>query len=125
VAPRDVVARAIAREGMGATPGESRQVNLDMRHVTNFDLHQRFPGISAFLAQQGLDLCRDLIPIRPAAHYLMGGIRADLNGRTTVPGRSTRVCVRSSAWVLRPRISMRCVNTRTSTRLPMGAGRPA
>jgi L-aspartate oxidase len=86
LAPRDVVARAIAREGMGATPGESRQVNLDMRHVTNFDLHQRFPGISAFLAQQGLDLCRDLIPIRPAAHYLMGGIRADLNGRTTVPG---------------------------------------
>jgi len=86
LAPRDVVARAIARESIGEPAGESRPVYLDIRHVTNIDLHHRFPGISAFLARQGLDLCRDLIPVRPAAHYLMGGIRADLNGRTTVPG---------------------------------------
>jgi L-aspartate oxidase len=86
LAPRDVVARAITREGMGAAPGASRVVHLDMRHVNDIDLHRRFPGISAFLAQHGLDLARDLIPVRPAAHYLMGGIRTDLFGRTTLPG---------------------------------------
>ena len=89
LAPRDVVARAIAREGMGARQGsgagEPRIVHLDMRHV-KIDLHHRFPGISAFLARHGLDLSRDLIPVRPAAHYLMGGIKTDLAGRTTLPG---------------------------------------
>src|SRR5271157_290214 len=86
LAPRDVVARAITREGMGSAPGEARLVHLDMRHTQGIDLHPRFPGISAFLAQQGLDLGRDLIPVRPAAHYLMGGIRTDLYGRTSLPG---------------------------------------
>jgi L-aspartate oxidase len=86
LAPRDVVARAITREGMGAEPGEVRVVHLDMRHVTGIDLHHRFPGITAFLAKQGLDLHRDLIPVRPAAHYLMGGIKTDLDGRSTLPG---------------------------------------
>ena len=73
LAPRDVVARAITREGMGAKPGEFRVVYLDMRHI-KIDLQQRFPSISAFLARYGLELGRDLIPVRPAAHYLMGGI---------------------------------------------------
>ena len=93
LAPRDVVARAIAREGLPdpAAPAdataEPRPVYLDMRHVRNIDLSARFPGISAFLAQYGLELRRDLIPIRPAAHYLMGGIRTRfLRGRTTVAG---------------------------------------
>ncbi|MGD0737114.1 MAG: L-aspartate oxidase [Terracidiphilus sp.] len=86
LAPRDVVARAIAHEGIGAEHGQTRLVHLDMRHVTGIDLHKRFPGISAFLAQHGLDLARDLIPVRPAAHYLMGGIRTDLNGRTSLKG---------------------------------------
>jgi len=86
LAPRDVVARAITREGMGAKPGEPRLVHLDMRHVRSVDLHQRFPGISAFLARYGLDLSRDLIPVRPAAHYLMGGVKTDLWGRTSLPG---------------------------------------
>ncbi len=85
LAPRDVVARAIAREGI-AENGAQRPVHLDMRHVRDIDLHQRFPGISAALARYGLDLARDLIPVRPAAHYLMGGIRTDLDGRTTLPG---------------------------------------
>jgi L-aspartate oxidase len=85
LAPRDVVARAIAREGLGES-GETRAVHLDMRHVKGIDLRQRFPGISAFLALHGLDLARDLIPVRPAAHYLMGGIRTDLVGRTTLAG---------------------------------------
>ena len=86
LAPRDVVARAITREGMSSKPGEVRVVHLDMRAVQGIDLHHRFPGISAVLARYSLDLSRDLIPVRPAAHYLMGGIRTDLFGRTTLPG---------------------------------------
>ncbi len=85
LAPRDVVARAITREGIGVG-GETLSVYLDMRHVTNIDPATRFPGISKFLATHGLDLRRDLIPVRPAAHYLMGGIRTDVNGRTSLPG---------------------------------------
>jgi L-aspartate oxidase len=86
LAPRDVVARAITREGLDSDSGKDRAVYLDMRHVKGVDLHQRFPGISAFLAHCSLDLSCDLIPVRPAAHYLMGGIRTDLTGRTTVRG---------------------------------------
>lgn len=85
LAPRDVVARAIAREGLDEA-GDAREVYLDMRHVKSVDLHQRFPGITKFLARYSLDLAQDLIPVRPAAHYLMGGIRTDLMGRTTVKG---------------------------------------
>ena len=84
LAPRDVVARAITREGMGAE-GEQLPVYLDLRHVTRIDPATRFPGISKFLAAHQLDLRRDLIPVRPAAHYLMGGIRTDVHGRTSVP----------------------------------------
>jgi L-aspartate oxidase len=50
------------------------------------DLQGRFPGISGFLAGYGLELARDLIPVRPAAHYLMGGMRTDVNGRTSLAG---------------------------------------
>jgi L-aspartate oxidase len=86
LAPRDVVARAITREGFGGQSGETLPVYLDMRHVTGIDPNARFPGISAFLHQHGLDLARDLIPVRPAAHYLMGGVRTDVDGRTSLPG---------------------------------------
>src|ERR1700760_204118 len=79
LAPRDVVARAITREGMDGA------VYLDMRHVKE-DLEARFPGISRFLAKYRLELGRDLIPVRPAAHYLMGGVRTDVQGRTSLPG---------------------------------------
>jgi L-aspartate oxidase len=79
LAPRDVVARAITREGLNGA------VYLDMRHVSK-DLKARFPGISAFLARYDLELGRDLIPVRPAAHYLMGGVRTDAHGRTSLGG---------------------------------------
>lgn len=79
LAPRDVVARAITHEAMDGP------VYLDMRHVKK-DLAARFPGISKFLAKYQLELRRDLIPVRPAAHYLMGGIRTDVHGRTSLPG---------------------------------------
>jgi len=85
LAPRDVVARAIAHESMG-DEGLARPVYLDMRHVTTIDVHTRFPGISAFLAKYALDLARDPIPVRPAAHYLMGGIKTNLAGRTNLAG---------------------------------------
>jgi L-aspartate oxidase len=84
LAPRDVVARAIVHEGTGPE-GEILPVYLDMRHVTGIDPHKRFPGISGFLARHGLELSRDLIPVRPAAHYLMGGVRTDVDGRTSLP----------------------------------------
>ncbi len=80
LAPRDVVARAITREGLAGP------VYLDMRGVTGVDLGARFPGISGFLKGYGLELGRDLIPVRPAAHYLMGGIRTDVKGRTSLKG---------------------------------------
>jgi L-aspartate oxidase len=80
LAPRDVVARAIAKEGLEG------EVYLDMRHVRGVDLAARFPGISRFLAGYGLELGRDLVPVRPAAHYLMGGVRTDVHGRTSLPG---------------------------------------
>ncbi len=96
LAPRDVVARAITREGFPAVSeyGESenhpRRVFLDMRHVErehpDLDLARRFPGISSFLAGYDLRLNRDLIPVRPAAHYLMGGIRTDVDTHTSLPG---------------------------------------
>jgi L-aspartate oxidase len=79
LAPRDVVARAITHEGMDGP------VYLDMRHVKR-DLHARFPGISAFLAKYHVQLGRDLVPVRPAAHYLMGGVKTDVHGRTSLPG---------------------------------------
>ncbi len=84
LAPRDVVARAITREGFGGEAGEQLPVYLDMRHVTRIDLAKRFPGISGFLGQHGLNLATDLIPVRPAAHYLMGGVKTDLGGRTSL-----------------------------------------
>src|SRR5690242_18923551 len=55
-----------------------------MRHVKDVDLHKRFPGITGVLAHHGLELSRDLIPVRPAAHYLMGGVRTDVDGCTSL-----------------------------------------
>jgi L-aspartate oxidase len=85
LAPRDVVARAITRELLGTDGKPGGPVSLDMRHISQ-DLKKRFPGISAFLAGYDLELSRDLIPVRPAAHYLMGGVLTDVHGRTTLPG---------------------------------------
>jgi L-aspartate oxidase len=93
LAPRDVVARAITREGFPEHATENsalRPVYLDLRHIEaehpGLKLSARFPGISAFLEQHGLRLNRDLIPVRPAAHYLMGGIRTDVDTHTSMAG---------------------------------------
>jgi L-aspartate oxidase len=79
LAPRDEVALAIHTE-LERT-GEPA-VWLDMRKVEV----ERFPNIEAALADVGLNPARDLLPVTPAAHYTMGGVATDLDGRSTVPG---------------------------------------
>jgi len=76
---RDVVALAIAR-----AEAEGHQVFLDATQVP--DVAARFPSIAARLCRAGLDLASQPIPVTPGAHFLMGGIEADLAGRTSVPG---------------------------------------
>src|ERR687891_1135652 len=79
LAPRDQVALTIQSELAGS--GE-RAVGLDVRAV---DL-ERFPNIAAALDEVGLDPARDLLPVAPAAHYTMGGVASDLDGRSSLPG---------------------------------------
>ena len=83
LAPRDVVARAIVAEMRTEKAGH---VLLDCRHLKSIDLAARFPGIHAFCMSIGIDMRKDPIPVSPAAHYLMGGVRTDVHGRTTLPG---------------------------------------
>jgi L-aspartate oxidase len=78
LAPRDVVARAVA------AADASGGAWLDARAVEGFGV--RFPGITAMLLRYGLDPARDLLPVAPALHYAMGGIQTDLEGRTTKGG---------------------------------------
>jgi L-aspartate oxidase len=81
LAPRDVVARGIHRQlkaGKGAC--------LDVRHLDAGEIRARFPTIARELATRGLDLATDLIPVAPAAHYFMGGIAANDDGATSLPG---------------------------------------
>lgn len=85
LAPRDVVARAIAQQ-LAQTEAAEPVVYLDLRHVDALHIATRFPRILATCRQYGIDITRDLIPIRPAAHYLMGGVQSDLEGRTSLPG---------------------------------------
>jgi L-aspartate oxidase len=83
LAPRDVVARAILSEML--SEGTDCQY-LDLRHLPAEKMYARFPTISRICRQYGLDLASDLLPIAPAAHYCMGGVLVDTNGRTTLPG---------------------------------------
>ena len=82
LAPRDVVSRAIF-ERMVATQDTS--VYLDLSAVQG-DPHQLFPGISRVCRYFGIDIARDPVPVRPGAHYWIGGLETDLEGRTSVPG---------------------------------------
>ncbi len=80
LAPRDVVSRSILKE-MKVQNIES--VYLDMTDLDGEYLLKRFPSISKFCMDNGIDLTKDYIPVRPAAHYIMGGIKTDLNGVTS------------------------------------------
>jgi L-aspartate oxidase len=83
LAPRDVVAQAIFRQ-METT--RHPNVYLDLSHLPPERVQQRFPGIGKVCRGFGLDIGRDLIPVRPGAHYMVGGVTVDLHGRTTLPG---------------------------------------
>lgn len=83
LAPRDVVARAIVSEMRAAG---SASVSLDCTGLKSVDLAARFPAIYAFCKGVGIDMRTTPIPVAPAAHYLMGGVRTDVWGRTTVEG---------------------------------------
>lgn len=79
LAPRDIVARAIFWQY-----DRGSAAFLDARSIPNF--HDRFPTVTAHAVSVGLDPTEDLLPVSPAAHYYMGGIDADISGRTSVPG---------------------------------------
>jgi L-aspartate oxidase len=83
LAPRDVVSLSIVSQ-MEKT--RHPNVYLDMTHLDRQRVLSRFPGIAAICAEFDLDITRDRIPVRPGAHYMMGGVTVDLEGRTTVPG---------------------------------------
>jgi L-aspartate oxidase len=81
LAPRDIVARAIVSE-MEET--NSTFVYLDVTHEPVDMVKHRFPNIYEFCLNYGLDLTTDWIPVAPAAHYMMGGVKTDLNGETNI-----------------------------------------
>jgi len=83
LAPRDIVSRAIV-EQMDRT--RHSNVYLDLTHLEPAAVRTRFPGIAQTCAEFGLDITRDWIPVRPGAHYMIGGVTVDLEGRTSLPG---------------------------------------
>ena len=82
LASRDLVARAIVRE----VERTNAPVYLSMTHLDHDYVRRRFPAITDACRQAGLDLATDRIPVSPAAHYAMGGIETDLDGRTSIAG---------------------------------------
>ncbi len=83
LAPRDIVSRALLAHL--ARPGVFG-IFLDMRHWPKGHVAGRFPGLARTCAHYGLDPERDPIPVRPAAHYTIGGVRCDHDGATDLPG---------------------------------------
>ncbi|MEM6674955.1 MAG: L-aspartate oxidase [Planctomycetota bacterium] len=82
LAPRDIVSRAVSRRMVETG---STSVGLDLSGVDR-DPHEAFPGISRICRFFGIDIAKDPIPVRPGAHYMIGGLAVDELGRTTVPG---------------------------------------
>jgi L-aspartate oxidase len=83
LAPRDVVARAIHQE---MRQSGSDHVFLDISHLLAERVVARFPQIFSYCLRFGIDITKDLIPVAPAAHYMMGGVRTNIWGETTVEG---------------------------------------
>src|SRR5580700_1088130 len=84
-APGDVVARAIMHE-MEISRAKDPFVYLDLTHLNAARLQKRFPRIYATFMKHNVDITEDVIPIRPAAHFAMGGVRTDLNGKGSLAG---------------------------------------
>lgn len=82
LASRDLVSRAILREQQRT----GKPVYLSMQHLDPAWVRGRFPTIALACREAGFDLATDLVPVGPAAHYVMGGVETDLWGRTTIPG---------------------------------------
>ncbi|MFA6170281.1 MAG: L-aspartate oxidase [Candidatus Margulisiibacteriota bacterium] len=83
LAPRDVVSRAIIEELK--TTGEDH-VFLSLKGINAEKIKHRFPMIYKTCLDRGLDITRDNIPVAPAAHYFMGGIKTDIDGQSNIPG---------------------------------------
>lgn len=83
LAPRDIVSRAIRRH-IAATSATC--VYLDVRHFRPGAFAERFPTITALCRDFDIDVTRQLIPVRPAAHYMIGGVLVDADGRSSIPG---------------------------------------
>jgi L-aspartate oxidase len=83
LAPRDIVSRAIT---VVMQRTHHSNVYLDLSHLDADMVHRRFPGMAEICGKFGLDLARDRIPVRPGAHYMIGGVTVDAVGRTTLPG---------------------------------------
>jgi L-aspartate oxidase len=83
LAPRDVVSQSIIRQ-MELT--KHANVYLDLSHLNPKHVVARFPGIAAACKKFGLDIACDRIPVRPGAHYMVGGVTVDRQGRTSLPG---------------------------------------
>jgi len=128
LAPRDVVAQAIVRR-MHQT--QHPNVYLDLSHIPPARVMQRFPGIYKVCQEFGLDITTDPIPVRPGAHYMVGGVTVDAQGHTTLPGLWGRARSRPAAYTaqtgLRPTacwkglFSGRCVD---AARRPPPPSRP-
>ncbi len=117
LAPRDEVARAV-QQRIDASGG--RSVGLDMRHVDP----ALFPNVVGALKRAGIDPERELIPVAPAAHYMMGGIATDLHGRASVRGplRGRRVLVHGPARRQPARLQL--AERVLRVRRPRGGGGP-
>lgn len=83
LAPRDVVTRAIVSEMVKTN---SRHVYLDLTHLEKDFVENRFPLIYATCLQYDIDITEDMIPVSPAAHYIMGGVKTDTEGETSIKG---------------------------------------
>lgn len=83
LAPRDVVARSVVHE-MKKTGSD--KVYIDITHLPPHRITTRFPHIYRFCLDHGLDITKDLIPVAPAAHYMMGGVRVNTWGQTNISG---------------------------------------
>ncbi len=83
LAPRDVVSQSIVTQ-MERT--RHPNVYLDMSHLPAQQIRDRFPGIDRTCREFQMDITRDRIPVRPGAHYMIGGVTVDRDGRTTLPG---------------------------------------
>ncbi len=82
LAPRDIVSQSIFKElHSSATEGE---IFLDLRHLGEEMIHNRFPNIGRICSMYGIDIVNDLIPVRPAVHYFMGGVKTNLDGETNI-----------------------------------------